>query len=242
MRLLRRWLDVALVDRGLLCRIRRSLDAARAVETHMVDGSVVDDDGSVHIDVGDVGTTNVYDCAVVKESAMAPFTAEESDATVAKAIVDAAVKADMRTPISGVPAVISIRPAPVPRGPEQAYGGRGNPRTRNPVVALIAPGPVARSPHVARLGALRLYIDRQRRRSHCDRHNNARKRRGRQGQHQQCKYEQAGEAGDMHCVSLFALGRNPDEIVSLWHGLRRLLLCFPKLMAASECRHGWPER
>src|SRR5208282_4609426 len=101
----------------------------------------------------------------VKEPAVAPFTAVESAAAVAEAVVYSAVEADVRPPISGVPAIKSIHPAPVAGGPEKTWCGSRNPGAGNPVIAIVAPSPVTRGPHVARLRANWLYVDGQRRRA-----------------------------------------------------------------------------
>src|SRR5579863_8524425 len=81
--------DVLLAPGGDLLRVRPRLDAARAaVVAHVIDRDVVDH-GAV-VDVGDVGRADVGYGAVVEQLAAAPLAAGETDAAVAKAVVDAA--------------------------------------------------------------------------------------------------------------------------------------------------------
>jgi hypothetical protein len=112
--------------------------------------------------VADAGA-DVGDGAVVVEVVPLPVASEEAEAHVAKAVIDAAVEADMRAPISAMEAVVNAAPAPVGRGPESAIIRRWNPFTRDPVVAVIAPGPVAGSPEIVGIGSGWLVVFGQRR-------------------------------------------------------------------------------
>src|SRR5215831_40263 len=145
--------------------------ALAAVEADVVvDGRVVDDRAVV--DVRDVGVADVGYRAVVVELVTAPVAALVADASVSEAVINAAVEADVRAPVAGVPHVESVAPAPVPRGPEQAHFRREHPGARHPVVAFIvaAPGPVARHPDVARTRNCRLHVRREHRRGDVHRH------------------------------------------------------------------------
>jgi hypothetical protein len=134
--------------------------AGAAVETHVVHGCVVYDDGLVYIYVGEVGAAAyVHDRGVVKECAAAPFPAAESHTAESKAVVNASIETDVRSPVAAVPGIVSIYPAPVAGRPEQAWSWRRNPGSRNPVIAFVSPSPVSWCPHVARLRANRLYIN-----------------------------------------------------------------------------------
>src|SRR5580698_11549037 len=150
-------------------------DAAGAVEAGVVDvdDGVALNDGAVDVDVRYVDAAEVGDRAVVGEDSAAPLTAEEADAAVAEAVVDAAIEADMRTPVAGVPSVESAGITPVARGPEKADRGRLHPDAGNPVIAGVAIGPVAGGPHVAGGGQRWLHIDGQRGRCKVDRDKNA---------------------------------------------------------------------
>jgi hypothetical protein len=119
------------------------------------------DDGSVHVHVVEVAAAAyVHDCGVVKECAVAPFAAAESHTAVAKAVVNPSIETDVRPPIALVPDIGSIHPAPVAGRPEQTRSWSWDPGSRNPVISFIAPSPVPWRPHVAWLGAIRLYINR----------------------------------------------------------------------------------
>ena len=142
---------VALVHGSDLSRTRRYIDsAAAAVVTDPIVrmGGVVDVviDNLAAIDV--VGVAYVVDGAVVVEVIPTPVAAKVANADVAEAIVDAAIEADVRTPVSVMKAVVTAVPAPVGRGPERAVVRRRAPGTGNPVVAAGAPGPVAGRPEV----------------------------------------------------------------------------------------------
>src|SRR6185437_8453854 len=112
-------------------------------------GSSVESTHWTVIDVSKVAATEVVVAAVVPEVAMAPVSATEAGAEVSEAIVDAAVVADGRSPVSGVPEVAAVTPAPVSGGPERIFVRRFNPGSVDPFIALTCPGPVAGSPDIA---------------------------------------------------------------------------------------------
>ena len=137
----------------------RSHAAFSAVEGNM--GIVIDDDRPVNVDVGDVDGVYVHHGCVVKESSAAPFTAAEADATISESVINAAIKSDVRSPISSIPGVDTVVPSPISGGPQHA-DGCDHPGAGHPVVTVIvAPCPVARSPQIARAGADRLIVNRQ---------------------------------------------------------------------------------
>jgi hypothetical protein len=153
----------------------RADTAVAAVEADT--GIVVHDDRLV-IDIGDVGDVHVSDTTVVEKSVTSPLPAEKADAGVAKAVVDATVEADVRTPVAAVPSIESIIPTPVARSPEHANGGE-YPGPGHPVIAtVVIPSPVPRRPEIAGTGAQGLRVDRQRRRADPNR-NSHRNLRGR---------------------------------------------------------------
>ena len=101
---------------------RRGLmtDAARAAcigYAAIVDDGGVTHDRLVHIGVVNDRSIHAHHSGVVREAVSAPFAAHKADAHVAEAIVDAAVKSNVRTPISDMPTVHSADEAPIPRGP-----------------------------------------------------------------------------------------------------------------------------
>src|ERR1700722_13950699 len=168
LRLIRRWSCVRLVRVLILLRCRWVINPARAAtESYM---SVVCDGvafhaGPVHIRVVNDRSVHVHHRGVIAEGTASPHAAHKSDAHVAEAVVHAAIVAHMRSPIATVPYVQPVPPAPIAWRPQCALIRRGNPRPRNPVIAVIAVCPKAWRPHPAILRARRLLINRQHRRS-----------------------------------------------------------------------------
>src|SRR6185312_7978902 len=76
----------------------------------------------------------------IEESTTAPVATLEANTGVAAAVIDTAVEANMRTPVTAVPDV-----------------------------EAFVPPPVSRRPDIPRTGELRLHVHRQRRRRHRDR-------------------------------------------------------------------------
>ena len=107
--------------------------APSAVETDTCAAPVAAADGAV-VDVVHHGDVDVVDRAVVVEVAAAPVTALVADADIAKAVVDAAIVADVRAPVATVKSVAVMPEAPVAGGPESALVGSFNPDSGHPVV------------------------------------------------------------------------------------------------------------
>jgi len=125
------------------------LDAARsAVETHAGAARVVSALRAV-VDVMHDGDVDVIEGAVVVEVAAAPVTALVAVTAVAETVIDAAVEADVQTPVAAVKAILVVPEAPVSWCPERALIRSLNPGARHPVVALRRIGPVAGRPEVA---------------------------------------------------------------------------------------------
>src|SRR5215470_1838028 len=124
----------------LLVRGPGSDSAGTAVEADAVYRSVVIDDGRV-VGVVDLGDVHIGHGAVLIVIPAAPVAAGKTDASVAEAVVNAAVEADSWSPVACVP---DIQP--------------------------FAKSPVTGSPHVARPGTNRLRIDRQGGRTNADGH------------------------------------------------------------------------
>ena len=80
-------------------------------------GTIVDNDRAIHVDVCDVSGINVHHGSVVEERSAAPFAAIKSVATVTVSIVNAAVKPDLLSPVTAIPRVSAVIPAPIPRRP-----------------------------------------------------------------------------------------------------------------------------
>src|SRR5271169_2532049 len=101
-----------------------------------------------------VGNVYVVDRAIVVKIAAVPISAVVTIARVPPSIVNAAIKAYGRSPISRVPQVESSRKAPPARRPQEAHLRRVHPSSRHPVVVahIRVPSPVPGRPQVARPG------------------------------------------------------------------------------------------
>jgi hypothetical protein len=132
-----------------------------SVVTDPVYGDVGD---GVVVDVMHHGGVHVVDGAVVVEMAVIPIAAAITLAGVSEAIINATVKADVRTPIAVVERVAALVESPIAGSPEGALIGRLNPDAGDPVIAGAAIIPVAGGPKVVVGGSRRLVILGQRRR------------------------------------------------------------------------------
>jgi len=155
---------------GLLLRCRtRGYSALPAVEC---DVRIVVYDDRLVIDIGHVRDIHIGHRAVVEEMAAAPFPACEAFAEVSEAVINAAIKPDVRAPIASIPKIEAIVPTPISGGPQIAHFGSYHPGARHPIVAVIvAPRPISGCPQISRAGANGLGVDWQRGRA--DSHRNA---------------------------------------------------------------------
>src|SRR5665213_3106110 len=97
--------------------------------------------------------------AVVPEAAAVPVSAVETCAEVAEAVVDAAVVADFRAPVTGVPEVVGTAVAPPSGRPESVGVRRKDPGAVDPVVAgVLIVGPIAGRPDIAIAGDFGLVV------------------------------------------------------------------------------------
>jgi len=136
--------------------------SARAtVEAHAIEGSVLDHGGVVR--VVDYSDVNVSRVAVVVVIVPAPVAAVKADAWIAEAVVNAAIEADYRSPITRMPDIGVILPSPVAGRPEQAFLRRKRPSAGNPIVSVVGIRPITRDPNESFSGAKRLFIDGQER-------------------------------------------------------------------------------
>lgn len=117
-------------------------------------------DDRLLIDVVNHVDVHVIHPSVIEEVAAVPAAAEVAGAGVAESVVDAAVEADFRAPVSGVPEIGAVGPAPVAGRPEKTYLGRFHPRARDPEISsVVAIAPVARRPDIAIAGANGLRVN-----------------------------------------------------------------------------------
>jgi hypothetical protein len=184
--------------------VRAGYCASRAaVEADVLVGVVIDNRTVIH--VGHERRPNMDHRSVVEEPASAPVAALEAVAVIPETVMDTAVESDVPSPITFVPPVGTVAPAPEAGRPEHAHLRRKNPRSGDPVIraSIIIPGPIARRPEIALLRAGRLLIDRQRRGRKIDGHTDehAGRRYGRQRRQRERRDETTKES-DAHEVLL----------------------------------------
>jgi len=139
---------------------------------------------AARVNMRKASSANPVHRAIVVESSSVPIPALVPEPAIAKAIIDAAIEAHRRAPVTRIPQVSAAAPAPISRRPQHPNLGRLNPRSRNPVIALVAISPIARRPHITNLRTDRLLISHQRRRCDRNRHPNLRHRNRRQNRQQ----------------------------------------------------------
>jgi len=179
-------LEMVLARRLHLHRRGMRLNPRAAVEADMVrvDDRVLRNNGPILVDVRYVHSSEIRHRAVVSENPAAPFAADKADSSVAESIVDPAIEADMRTPVSRVPSVNAPAKSPIPGSPKQTSLRGPHPDTGNPEVTGISISPVTGSPNKTWCRQWRLHVNRQRGRSNIDRNQNAGPRlRRRQAKH-----------------------------------------------------------
>ncbi len=123
----------------------------------------------VFVHIVHVHNVDVVDRPVVVETAAAPVAALVTDTTVAEAVIDASVEANVRAPVACMVDEGGAAPAPVSGGPEEADLRGTYPGAGDPEVAVRTVGPVPGGPEKAVARADGLRVDRQRRRAEADR-------------------------------------------------------------------------
>src|SRR5215469_10270745 len=135
----------------------RSRAAGSAVEAYIRHRRAVDH--CLIVDVCNIDATEIVDGLIVVEDAVLPITTLVADASIAEAVVDAAIETDVRTPIAGMQHVDAIAPPPIGRRPQQADSGWQHPCARHPVITLRTICPEAGRPDVADVRHRRLIVD-----------------------------------------------------------------------------------
>jgi len=117
--LCRRRSEAPCVARGDLsaCRLRGYPAVAAVKAGSTVRERVTCDRAAIRVDVMDDGAVYVRDGRVVVKGPSIPITTDKAGAVVAVTIVDAAVEADTRSPITLYPNVARRREAPITRRP-----------------------------------------------------------------------------------------------------------------------------
>src|SRR5580658_433309 len=151
----------------LFCSRPCGESSAAAVVAHVAHASI---DDRLGVNVVDDRAVYVHDGGVIEKVSALPVASGEADANVAEAVVNASVKTDVRSPVTGIPGVDAISPTPVTGSPEETSFRRENPGAGYPVVVSIVPSPVAGRPEIAISGTNGLGINRQSWRSNRDGH------------------------------------------------------------------------
>lgn len=102
----------------LLARARSDIHAAATTVVADVIYRHIIDDGFV-VNPRDMAIAEVVDRLVVIERATIPVTALITVTVISITVIHAAVKPDLRAPVTAVEAITSITPRPVTRRPEQ---------------------------------------------------------------------------------------------------------------------------
>lgn len=153
-------LYVPLACCGFLCGGRPCIDAAgAAIITDAVNRYIVDY-RPVNISVMDDRRIHIGDRRIVTEPPANPTTAGIAVTIIPASIVHTAIEADMRPPITCVPAINSVDVTPITRRPQKANFRWLSPVTRHPKISIIIIiGPVSGDPEIAidRTGWLRIH-------------------------------------------------------------------------------------
>jgi hypothetical protein len=94
-------------------------------------------DNYLGIDIVKASAPDIAHAGVIKKAPALPVAAAITDAGVAEAVVNSAVEADLRSPVSFVPDIGVISPSPVAGRPEQTSLGCFNPCAGNPEIAAV---------------------------------------------------------------------------------------------------------
>src|SRR5208283_3381184 len=167
------------------------------------------------VNVVNVDDVDIGDGAVIEEMSAIPTAANEANAEISKAVINAAVEADVRAPETFVEKKHAAIPTPPRRSPQVTDLGSKDPGAGHPVIIAAVPGPVAGRPDIAVAGANGLLVNGQCRRPEGDCDTNLGKGSGRYRQHYQCeKYFTNG--ANAHCAfSCPAILRFPGTALRL---------------------------
>jgi hypothetical protein len=106
---------------------------------------------------------------VVPKHVAVPSAAVETRSVLAVAIVNTSVKSDVRTPITAVPKIVTIRKSPITRGPKISRMRNLNPGAGHPEITVVSVGPVAGTPKISFRWTRWLLVGDQGRWRNCDR-------------------------------------------------------------------------
>ena len=203
---------VPVVFRDPLLGARLVLNPAwTAAEGHVsgIRNRVPFDHRAVNESIVDDRRIHVHHRRVVGEKSSPPFAAGEADAQVAAAVIHATVVAHVGTPIPIVKNILPVAPAPIAGRPQRADVGHRHPRAWHPEISIRPVGPVPRRPHHVWIGADRLFVNRQHRRSKPDTDQDARTRTHGNSTQQQSQQNPACKAVQSHESFLLGLLFSP---------------------------------
>src|ERR1700688_3672041 len=90
---------------------------------------------------------------IVGETFAFPASAEIANSHVTEAVIHAAIKSNMRPPITGIPVIAAVAPTPIARSPKNPHAWSQHPGTRNPIVIIVAISPITGRPDITLAGA-----------------------------------------------------------------------------------------
>jgi hypothetical protein len=119
---------------------------------------------SIVINVVNNRGIHIVNRAVVVEHIPVPISALITMAHITVAVIDAAIVADMRAPVSTVPAIATAAEGPVRRRPKRADIGSNHPCAWHPIITFGRIRPVTGCPYIIVAGAFGLAVFGERRR------------------------------------------------------------------------------
>jgi hypothetical protein len=162
--------------------------ATAAVEADAIHATSAGYSAAVH--VVNNRAIDVRDGAVVVKRSVIPIPAVVAETRITEPVVDSSIESNGKAPISFVPSIHAIAPAPIPWRPERASEGRKHPRAGHPIIAGGAISPVTWRPDVSFTWTNRLRVNRQERRSDGDGYEDRAKGYNRDRQQNYCNQHQ----------------------------------------------------
>ena len=134
------------------------LDSTWTIKADVIIDRFVVDHCAVNVGVVDDRRIHVPHRCVIPKDVGVPSAAVETGSIIAVAIVNTSVEPDVRTPVTAVPKIGTIRKSPVTRGPKVSRLRNLNPGTRHPEITVLSVGPVAWTPKISLRRTRRLLV------------------------------------------------------------------------------------
>jgi hypothetical protein len=129
-----------------------------AIIADPIDGCIVYD-RAINIGIVDDRGIDIQHRCIIPEMTAYPIPAGKPRTVIPATIVDTAIEADMRPPITGIPAIDPAGITPIPGRPQEADFGGFSPITRHPIISIIIViSPISRNPEITVDWANRLRI------------------------------------------------------------------------------------